>query len=54
VCIERLGHSETMSQRPGQAGLPGPAEQFNVVQPVRRLFFMATSMAGLPVAALHD
>ncbi len=47
-------YDAVMSQRPGQAGLPGPAEQFNVVQPVRRLFFMATRMAGLPVAVLHD
>jgi hypothetical protein len=47
-------YDAVMSQRPGQQGLPGPAEQFNVVQPVRRLFFMATRMAGLPVAVLHD
>jgi len=47
-------YDAVMSQRPGQAGLPGTAEQFNVVQPVRRLFFMATRMAGLPVAVLHD
>lgn len=47
-------YDAVMSQRPGQPGLPGPAEQFNGVQPVRRLFFMATRMAGLPVAVLHD
>jgi hypothetical protein len=47
-------YDAVMSQRPGQAGMPGPAEQFNVVQPVRRLFFMASRMAGLPVAVLHD
>jgi hypothetical protein len=47
-------YDAVMSQRPGRTGLPGPAKQFNVVQPVRRLFFMATRMAGLPVAVLHD
>ncbi|MDH5330586.1 MAG: hypothetical protein OEW27_11625, partial [Aquincola sp.] len=47
-------YDAVMSRQPGQAGLPGRAEQFNVVQPVRRLFFMASRMAGLPVAVLHD
>jgi hypothetical protein len=47
-------YDAVMSRQPGQRGLPGRAEQFNVVQPVRRLFFMASRMAGLPVAVLHD
>jgi hypothetical protein len=47
-------YDAVMSQQPGQKGLPGTAEQFNAVQPVRRLFFMASRMSGLPVAVLHD
>jgi hypothetical protein len=43
-----------MFQQPGPRGLPGPAEQFNIVLPARRLFFMSSRMFGLPVAVLHD
>ena len=43
-----------MFKAPGQKGMPGPAEQFDVVQPPRRLFFMSTRLFGLPVAVLHD
>jgi hypothetical protein len=43
-----------MFQQPGSRGMPGPAEQFNLVKPFRRLFFMQTHMSGLPVAVLHD
>lgn len=47
-------YDAVMSRQPGHEGLPGTAEQFNLVQSPRRLFFMASRMAGLPVAVLHD
>jgi hypothetical protein len=43
-----------MFQKPGQAGMPGPAEQYDRFDPPKRLFFMQTRMYGLPVAVLHD
>lgn len=43
-----------MFSKPGQPGMPGPAEQFNRFDTPRRLFFMRTRMFGLPVAVLHD
>jgi hypothetical protein len=47
-------YNAVMRQSPEQPGMPGTAEQFNCVQPVRRLFFMASRMKGLPVVVLHD
>jgi len=52
-CFEVVWDAE-MFKAPGQKGMPGPAQQFDVVQPPRRLFFMSTRMFGLPVAVLHD
>jgi hypothetical protein len=49
-----ITYDAEMFQQPGSSGMPGPAEQFNLVQPFRRLFFMRTRMSGLPVAVLHD
>jgi hypothetical protein len=43
-----------MFSKPGQPGMPGPAEQFNRFDTPRRLFFMRTRMFGFPVAVLHD
>lgn len=43
-----------MFQEPGSHGMAGPAEQFNLAKPFRRLFFMQTRMSGLPVAVMHD
>lgn len=44
----------TMYSRPGAAGMRGPAVQLDRFDLPRRLFFMRTRMAGLPVAVLHD
>jgi hypothetical protein len=44
----------TLHSAPGDAGMTGPAEQIDVIDPPRRLFFMSTRMYGLPVAVLHD
>jgi hypothetical protein len=35
-------------------GLRGPSEQIDIVQPPRRLFFMASRMFGLKMQVLHD
>jgi hypothetical protein len=50
----RVEYDATMFQKPGGPGLPGPSEQLDVLQPPRRLFFMASRRVGLPVAVLHD
>jgi hypothetical protein len=44
----------TMFSKPGAAGMRGPAVQIDRLDLPRRLFFMQTRMAGLPVAVLHD
>lgn len=44
----------TMFSQPGAAGMRGPAVQLDRFDLPRRLFFMRTRMAGLPVAVLHD
>jgi len=44
----------TMFSKPGAAGMRGPAVQIDRFDLPRRLFFMRTRMAGLPVAVLHD
>ncbi len=44
----------TMFSKPGAAGMRGPAVQLDRFDLPRRLFFMRTRMAGLPVAVLHD
>lgn len=44
----------TMFSQPGAAGMHGPAVQLDRFDLPRRLFFMRTRMAGLPVAVLHD
>ena len=44
----------TMFSKPGAAGMRGPAVQIDRFDLPRRLFVMRTSMAGLPVAVLHD
>ncbi|MDP2007821.1 MAG: hypothetical protein Q8K45_19280 [Rubrivivax sp.] len=44
----------TMYSKPGAAGMRGPAVQLDRFDLPRRLFFMRTRMAGLPVAVLHD
>lgn len=43
-----------MFSKPGAAGMRGPAVQLDRFDLPRRLFFMRTRMAGLPVAVLHD
>ncbi len=43
-----------MFQAPGGAGMKGVAEQFDQVQPPRRLFLMRSQKAEVPVAVLHD
>jgi hypothetical protein len=43
-----------MFQRPGQAGMFGPVEQYERFDPPKRLFMMQTRMYGLPVTVLHD
>jgi hypothetical protein len=43
-----------MFQKKGQAGMRGQAEQYDRVEPPKRLFFMQTKMYGLPVDVLHD
>lgn len=48
-----VSYDAEMFQKPGQAGMPGPAEQFDRVYPPKRLFFMRSRMFGLPVAVLH-
>jgi len=50
----QVAYDAEMFNRPGQPGMPGPAEQFNRFDTPRRLFFMRTRMFGLPVAVLHD
>jgi len=49
-----VAYDAEMFSKPGQPGMPGPAEQFNRFDTPRRLFFMRTRMFGLPVAVLHD
>lgn len=44
----------TMFSEPGAAGMRGPAVQIDRFDLPRRLFFMRTRKAGLPVAVLHD
>jgi hypothetical protein len=44
----------TLHSAPGDAGMQGESHQIDVIEPVRRLFFMETRMNGLPVAVLHD
>lgn len=43
-----------MFSKPGAAGMRGPAVQVDRFDLPRRLFFMRTCMAGVPVAVLHD
>ncbi len=50
----QLSFDAEMFQKPGQAGMRGPARQFNTVHRLRRLFFMRTTMFALPVMVLHD
>ena len=50
----QLAFDAVMFRKPGAAGMPGPAEQFERFDPPRRLFFMKTRMFGLPVSVLHD
>jgi hypothetical protein len=54
VASVHLTFDMEMFQKPGQAGMPGPAEQYDRFDPPKRLFFMQTRMCGLPVAVLHD
>lgn len=50
----QLSFDAEMFQAPGQAGMPGPVRQLNRFHPLRRLFFMRTTMFALPVMVLHD
>ncbi|HQZ15808.1 MAG TPA: hypothetical protein PLD86_02945 [Vicinamibacteria bacterium] len=50
----QLSFAARLMKKPGQQGMPGPAEQFERFDPPRRLFFMTTRMYGLPVAVFHD
>ena len=50
----RLTFEAEMFSKPNQAGMRGVAQQLDVIEQPRRLFFMQTRMAGLPVAVLHD
>jgi hypothetical protein len=49
-----IDYQSEMFQSPGSAPMPGPAYQFNLLQPYRRLFLMRSRMLGMPVAVLHD
>jgi hypothetical protein len=54
VASVRMVLDAELSQKPGQPGPPGTAEQFDsFADPPKRLFFMRTRMFGLPVAVLH-
>ena len=50
----QVAFDATMFSQPGAAGMHGPAVQLDRFDLPRRLFFMRTRMAGLPVAVLHD
>jgi hypothetical protein len=50
----QLRFDAEMFQKPDQAGMRGPVQQFNTVHRLRRLFFMRTTMFALPVMVLHD
>ena len=50
----QLTFDAKLMKKPGQAGMRGPARQFESFEPARRLFFMTTRMSGLPVSVLHD
>ena len=52
VLLQWLFDAE-MVRKPGQAGLPGVAEQFDRFDIPQRVFFMRSKMFGLPVAVLH-
>ena len=49
-----LRYEVEMFSKPGATGMRGPALQIDRFDLPRRLFFMKTRMAGLPVAVLHD
>lgn len=53
-CSVQVDFDATMFSQPGAAGMRGPAVQLDRFDLPRRLFFMRTRMAGLPVAVLHD
>jgi hypothetical protein len=44
----------TLYSARGKPGMADPAHQIDIVDPLRRLFFMQTHINGLPVAVLHD
>jgi hypothetical protein len=48
-----VSYDAELIQKPGQPGMPGPAEQFDYFDPPKRLFFMRSRMFGLPVEVLH-
>jgi hypothetical protein len=50
----KITYNAELFQKPGQRGMPGPATQFNIVEPTKRLFFMRSHMFGIPIAVLHD
>lgn len=53
-CVQIVYEAE-MKSGPDKPGLPGPAWQFDLAAPPwRRLFFMRSRMAGLPIEVLHD
>lgn len=47
-------YDAVMFNDPKARGLRGPSEQIDIVHPPRRLFFMASRRAGLPMQVLHD
>jgi hypothetical protein len=49
-----LQFDATMYDAPGATGMAGPVTQYERFDLPRRLFFMTTTMTGLPVAVLHD
>lgn len=53
-CFQVVYEAEMKARREA-SGLPGPAWQFDITAPPwRRLFFMRSRMAGLPMEVLHD
>lgn len=55
VVTEIVMHFDaTMYDAPGASGMAGPVVQFERFDTPDRLFFMKTTMKGLPVAVLHD
>jgi hypothetical protein len=54
VSMVHATFNTTLYSVPNKPGMSGTAHQIDVIDPLRRFFFMETRMKGLPVAVLHD